>query len=268
MDVIGCDCPSQFPPATSLTCTGPSQLCTQTCGNPQMTIQSRAMLTQCGQGCITANSNCNGCYLWFHSLCSCIRDLQHGSTTTGCMSSGNLNPGHPNQPVWMLLNARDLITTTQQLPGILQLNNARDPDGGWRLGQQTYNRARGSLAMNSVATRSEEQVHIHVCDIPASKIRDKLSSLWRGNYATVQSVPLTTAEGFKPGSEMSCRVSPNNGAVIDMARDIDRYLGSLVTPQSCAAYYVGAGVITDANDYTWACVTTGTRSAEELFCHT
>ncbi|KAK9327448.1 hypothetical protein V1520DRAFT_283414 [Lipomyces starkeyi] len=279
MDVSGCDCPSQFPsPVTDLTCIGPAQVCSQTCGNPQMTIQSRSQLTQCGQGCITANSECNGCYIWFHSLCSCIRDLQHASTTTGCSPSENLHPGHPNQPIWMLLNAGDLITTTQLLPGILQLNNAPDPDGGWRLGQrvlqqghsgQTYNRVRGSLAMNSVATRSEEQVHIHVCDNPVSKIRDKLSSLWRGNYGTLQPVPLTTAEGFRPGSEMSCRVSPNSGAVIDMARDISGYIGSLVAPPaSCAAYYVGAGVITDANDYTWACVTTGTRSAEELFCHT
>ncbi|KAK9481754.1 hypothetical protein V1527DRAFT_478632 [Lipomyces starkeyi] len=118
--------------------------------------------------------------------------------------------------------------------------------------------------MNSVSTRSEEQV-----DNPVSRIRDKLSSRWRDNYRTQQPVPLTTAEGFRPGSEMSCRVSPNSGAVIDMARDINGYLGSLVPPPaSCAAYYVGAGVITDANDYTWACITTGTRPAEELFCHT
>ncbi|KAK9371940.1 uncharacterized protein V1513DRAFT_285974 [Lipomyces chichibuensis] len=67
--------------------------------------------------------------------------------------------------------------------------------------------------MNSVATRSEEQVHIHVCDNPASKIRDKLSSLWRDNYRTLQSVHLTTAEGF-----------------INMARDINDYLGSAQTP--------------------------------------
>ncbi|KAK9371920.1 uncharacterized protein V1513DRAFT_453960 [Lipomyces chichibuensis] len=223
MDVSGCNCPSQFPsPATDLTCIGPAQVCSQTCGNPQMTISSRSMLTQCGQGCITANSECNGCYVWFHSLCSCIRDLQHGSTTTGCIPSDSLHPGHPNQPIWMLLNAGDLITSTQLLPGILQLNNAPDSDGGWRLGQQvfqqghpgqTYNRERGSLAMNSVATRSEEQVHIHVCDNPASKIRDKLSSLWRDNYRTLQSVPLTTADG-----------------VINMARDIIDYLGSAQTP--------------------------------------
>ncbi|KAK9321252.1 hypothetical protein V1517DRAFT_374887 [Lipomyces orientalis] len=276
MDVSGCDCPSQFPsPPSDLTCVGTAaQVCSQTCGNPQTTIPSRAKLIQCGQGCIAANSECNGCYVWFHSLCSCIHDLQHGSTTTGCVASGNLNPGHPNQPVWMLLNAGDLITTTQQLTGILQLNNAHDPDGGWRLGQQLFqqghagiNRAAGSLAMNSVATRSEEQVHIHVCNNPTSHLRDTLSSLWRGNYGTLQSVPLTS--GFKPGSEMSCRVSANKGEVINMARDINDYLGSHASPPaSCGAYYVGAGVITDANDYTWACVTTGTRSAEELFCHT
>ncbi|KAK9369489.1 hypothetical protein V1509DRAFT_652245 [Lipomyces kononenkoae] len=268
MDVSGCDCPSNFPPPADLTCTAQAQVCSQTCGNPQQIVTSRSKLVQCGQGCVTANSNCNGCYVWFHGLCLCIHHLQSGSPTN-CIPSGRLTPGHPNPPIWMVLNDRDLITTTQKLTGILQLNTAPDPDGGWRLGQQNIKRASGSLAMNSVATRSEEQVHIHVCDILSSKIRDKLSSLTRSSYGSLQSVPLTAAEGFKPGSEMSCRVSPNKGAVVDVARDINSTLAGLrPPPANCAAYYVGAGVITDSNDYSWSCVTTGTRSAEELFCHT
>lgn len=37
----------------------------------------------------------------------------------------------------MVTNQDDLITKTQLLPGILELQTADDPDGGFRLGQDT-----------------------------------------------------------------------------------------------------------------------------------
>ncbi|KFZ23391.1 hypothetical protein V502_02133 [Pseudogymnoascus sp. VKM F-4520 (FW-2644)] len=177
----------------------------------------------------------------------------------------------------MLLNSRTLITTTQQVRGILELDQVKDSDGGFRLGQQVFqqnikfDRATGALALNSVATRNEEQIHIHVCGIgiKTSKLRILLSKLKPTDYNTLKPVTLSPPD-FITGSAMSCRISPTPGAIIDVARDINNYLQSTVAkaPQSCDQYYVGAGVITDTNDHSWACVTTGTRSAEELFCHT
>ncbi|KFY97973.1 hypothetical protein V498_01756, partial [Pseudogymnoascus sp. VKM F-4517 (FW-2822)] len=269
MDVAtGCDCATNFPSTNCDTCPLPS------CGSPQSVITPKGHLLACNRGCVNCNIECDACFIWFNSLCSCIKRLENRDTTD-CVSSDDLSKGPPNHPIWMLLNSRTLITTTKQVPGILELDQVKDSDGGFRLGQQVFqqnikfDRATGALALNSVATRNEEQIHIHVCGIQTSKIRNVLSNLKPTDYTTLKPVTLSPPD-FKPGSAMSCRISSTPGATIDVARDVNNYLQSTVAkaPQSCDQYYVGAGVITDINDHSWACVTTGTRSAEDLFCHT
>ncbi|KFY76465.1 hypothetical protein V499_03887 [Pseudogymnoascus sp. VKM F-103] len=269
MDVAtGCDCATSFPDTNCGDCP------LQPCGSPQKVITPKGMLKTCSHGCVNSNDECDACFLWFKSLCNCIKRLENGDNTD-CISSDDLSQGPPNHPIWMLLNSRTLITTTQLVPGILELDQVKDSDGGFRLGQQVlqqnlkFSRVYGALALNSVYTRNEEQIHIHLCDVQMSKLRDLLSSLKRSDYNTLSSVTLPTTD-FKHGSAMSCRIASAPGTIIDVARDLNHYLQSTVAkaPQSCDQYYVGAGVITDWYDHSWACVTTGTRSAEELFCHT
>lgn len=268
MDVAtGCDCATSFPSTNCGFCP------LQPCGSPQTVITPKGQLKKCDHGCVTSNDECDDCYLWFNSLCSCVKRLENGDQTD-CIASEDLSHGPPNHPVWMLLNSRTLITTTKLVPGILELDQVTDSDGGFRLGQQVlqqnikFSRATGALALNSVGTRKEEQIHIHVCQKKKSKLRNFLSTLKPSDYYKLKPVTLPTT--FKQGSEMSCRASSVPGAIIDVARDVNNYLQSTVAkaPQSCDKYYVGAGVITDSNDYSWSCVTTGTRSTEELFCHT
>jgi hypothetical protein len=172
----------------------------------------------------------------------------------------------------MVLSQGDLMTTTELIPGILELQNANDPDGGFRFGQdtlrnghpkQTYSRGTGTLSMNSVVTRSEEQVHIHLCDKPSSKIRDILDTKWRGAYGSLASVDLSSLG--TANTAMSCRVSPTKGADVNVARDIMQYQAN-IQQGSCDLYFMGAAVITDSNDYSWSCITTGRRAAEQLFC--
>jgi len=245
--------------------------CPITCNpSPPSPVVPRAELSQCGSGCVNANSKCNGCYIWFSSLCRCLRDFQFGFQTD-CKASPDIGTGLPQPqqpPSWVLLRTGDLITTTQLIPGILQLNTAPDIDGGFRLGQNTLNdqqiRGTGTLAMNGVSTRSEEQIHIHVCDYPGSPLRDILDGLDVNKYKTSQSVPLGALH--KPNAAMNCRVSPNQGVDINMARDITDWLKQYHGSNDCAQYNVGAGVITDSSDYSWACVVTGARAAENLFC--
>ncbi|OQD82161.1 hypothetical protein PENANT_c023G11824 [Penicillium antarcticum] len=178
----------------------------------------------------------------------------------------------------MVLSRGDLITTTELIPGILSLNSADDPDGGFWLGQDTlrnkfsgqkYDRSTGTLAMNSVATRSEEQVHIHLCFSQFSVVRSILDYLTRSDYLNLARVDL--ADLKRPDApEMYCRASTNTGGDINMSRVISEYLDHLTNifgSDNCAQYNVGAGVLTDSNDYSWACVTVSSRAAERIFCH-
>ncbi|KAJ5626009.1 hypothetical protein N7510_002318 [Penicillium lagena] len=220
-----------------------------------------------GQGCIDANVPCNACYIWFGSLCRCLKN------SADCTLA---QPNVVGDPIWALLSnkaAHGLITTSQKLPGILQLKQAPEPNRGWQLGQSVlrnppttpaqYTRKTGALAMNSVSTRTEEQIHIHVCNNPTSVIRTILSRLPRAGYTQSTLVPLPL--GFPAGSELRCQISPQPGMDINVANAILKYLGPLHS-YGCEQFRVGAGLIIDNYDYTWACVTTGTRGAEDLFC--
>jgi hypothetical protein len=161
-----------------------------------------------------------------------------------------------------------LITTTQLIPGILQLDTAPDIDGGFRLGQDTLStqgiRSTGTLAMNSVSTRSEEQIHIHVCDYPGSPLRDIIDGLDVNKYKSSQPVDLSALH--KSNAAMNCRVAPNPGVDVNTGRDVVEWLKQYQGSNNCAQYNVGAGFITDSNDNSWACVVTGARAAENLFC--
>jgi hypothetical protein len=272
MDVSGCRCPSDFPsPPNNLICNGNSMDCPITCNpSPPSPVVPRAQLSQCGSGCVNVNSRCNGCYIWFSSLCRCLRDFQAGSQTD-CLASPDIPPGPPKPhqpPSWVLLRTGDLITTTQLIPGILQLDTAPDFDGGFRLGQDVLNsqgiRSTGTLAMNSVSTRSEEQIHIHVCDYPGSPLRGIIDGLDVNKYKSSQPVPLAALH--KSDAAMNCRVSPKSGVDVNTGRDVIDWLNQYKGQKDCAQYNVGAGVITDSNDNSWACVVIGARAAENLFC--
>ena len=89
-------------------------------------------------------------------------------------------------------------------------------------------------------------------------MRGILDKLHRDNFKTTSSVDLSALP--RPSAAMSCRASPNKG------RDIVDWLTQYASTTSCAQYDVGAGVVVDSNGYAWACVITGYRAAETLFC--
>lgn len=118
--------------------------------------------------------------------------------------------------------------------------------------------------MNSVSTRSEEQIHIHICDKSNIPLRGVIDNLDPAKYKTTTAVDLSSYP--RPNAAMSCRVSPNKDEDINVGRDITTWLSQFAGKTDCAQYDVGAGVITDKNGFSWACITTGPRAAESMFC--
>ncbi|CAI7578826.1 unnamed protein product [Penicillium palitans] len=66
-----------------------------------------------------------------------------------------------------------------------------------------------TLAINSVSTRSEEQIHVYVGDHPGSPARGILDKLHRENPKITSSVNLSALP--KPSAAMSCQAPPNKG---------------------------------------------------------
>lgn len=263
LNVAGCDCQQHGVP---LKCPLYAPQCDSLVA-PSTVVRinpNNGGLNLWGDGCIDGNFACNGCYLWFGSLCRCLKPAGTCTLTT---------PAVAGNPIWALLEDHMLITTTQKLPGILELHLAPEPNRGWQLGQDTlrnppqgatYTRATGALAMNSVATRTEEQIHIHVCENQSSIVRRELSMLTRSSYTTLTNVPIAGI----PANSLKCQVAPFSGMNVNVATAIfDELNGIPNYAASCDKFLVGAGLITDIHDYTWVCVTTSTRAAEELFCH-
>ncbi|KAE8352281.1 hypothetical protein BDV28DRAFT_4998 [Aspergillus coremiiformis] len=248
--VSQCDC------ATTFSDSGCTRCLDASCNNQP--LKGKLTANTCGSGCVDQNINCDACGLYFNSLCRCLK-----GTATNCVSRGN----------WWLLNAHQLITTTQRVPGILQLGS---DNSGWQLGQeilgsstvaQSLTRADGTLSLNSVLVRDQEQIHIHLCENPKSQLRNYLSSppVRRDNYQTLKPIP-TSFPDYPQGS-VRCQASLTKGAAnINVAQITSDYLNTV--PKACAQDSVGVGLITDGNDYSWVCVTTGEHSGEQLFCGT
>ncbi|KAJ5726642.1 uncharacterized protein N7483_007999 [Penicillium malachiteum] len=264
MNVLNCACPSDFPPLP-MACKANSKACTQTCKGGSVT--SIAELDVCGAGCVDANNECNGCYIWFSGLCNCLQQIQEQKQTS-CISSSNLTPGQKTPPVWMINAAHDLMTTTYLIPGILQLHQIPDYWVGFNLAQNTVRKSganAGTLAINSVTSRTEEQIHIHLCSNGNQNVRNVLNGLDPANYKALATVDLSKA---MPGSAMQCRIASQKDANIDQGGDILSYLQKLDKdqgPDNCAQYHVGSGYMVDKNGFSWSCITTS-GSAEKIFC--
>ncbi|KAJ6103950.1 hypothetical protein N7486_004172 [Penicillium sp. IBT 16267x] len=263
VDVAKCVCPSKFPPLGSNTCLGMgghrySQSCNPPPGgsvSPQYDVKTGG-----GVGCVDANNECNACYIWFGGLCNCLKDLSTG--TSKCIPSFKISSASKTSPVWVVNAAHNLITTTQRTPGILELGTIPKYQQGFDFAQTTVKNMfpkTGTLAVNSVTSRTEEQIHIHLCDNTNTNLRDALSKLNTASYSKLS--PVTGA-----GVAMQCRVANNKGDNIDQAGDVTTYLAKLAATD-CGRYHVGSGYMVDNNGYSWSCVTIG-GSAEYIFCKT
>ncbi|KAJ5907360.1 hypothetical protein N7495_000042 [Penicillium taxi] len=246
--VGNCECAPSFSEDGCGACTDPF------CGDAKL----KGKLAVCNAGCVQQNLNCSACGLYFGSVCRCLKGAP------GCSNNGD----------WWLLNSHDLISTTKRVPGIVQLGS---DNTGWQLGQTllawtgislstgTATRKTGTLAVNSVKQRDEEQIHIHVCNRPNNQLRDYLSTKVRPDQ--FQSLkPLETSFPEFPTKSVLCQASQTKGDNhVDVAGITADHLNKA---KGCDESQVGAGLITDTNDYSWVCITTGYQSGGQLFCRT
>lgn len=236
LSVSGCTC-QKFFTSCPLTCPLGGG-----CGQNSNTVK------KCDVGCTDDNKDCSTCNLYYGGLCRCIQDGD-------CFHD-------PSTGSWTLLHARTLITTPHLLPGILQLGT---DNNGWKLGQIALSTGKvssvsaGTLAMNSVTSRTEEQIHIHVCDRPTSVFQQYLDKKNAAHYSQLTAIDFDQL-GFQKNSIQCQALKTKN---FDMAKLTSDYLNKLGA--GCAKYHVGAGLITDKQGYTWGCITTQ-GSAEFLFC--
>ncbi|KAE8375525.1 hypothetical protein BDV26DRAFT_294996 [Aspergillus bertholletiae] len=252
-NVAKCDCAKSFSNAGCKQCIDPY------CKVP---VKPSLVPNTCSDGCVTANLNCDTCFIYFGGLCECLK-----GTATSCRKSGN----------WWMLNSHTIITSSQRIPGILQVGT---DNGGWQLGQTILkegttsispkvklSRKYGTLSLNSVLVRDQEQVHIHLCENTNSQLRKYLSSsaVKRSNYQTMKAIP-TTLPGY-PSDSIHCQASQSKSdSNIDVAKITSDYLKTVTS--GCDMDHVGNGLITDDDDYSWVCVTTQQSSGEQLFCGT
>ncbi|KAJ5493829.1 hypothetical protein N7463_009916 [Penicillium fimorum] len=94
--------------------------------------------------------------------------------------------------------------------------NATDDTGAALVGIAKVNQTCGILAC--VSMRSEERIHIHVCDHLGSTVRGILDTLQWDNFKTASSVDLSALP--RPSVAMSCRASPVSDEDINMGRGI------------------------------------------------
>lgn len=267
-------------------CQGPAPQCTQQCNtaHPCGGKSGVYLLNQntCDKGCGSDdNRNCKSCYIWFSALCQCLKDGPNR-----CPVSNHQNP--PVPPYWVQLNA-GLATTTQRIPDILDLQlHTSLRETGWNFGQEQWKKSGQALAVNSVHSKTEDQVHMHIC--PSNDfMRLFLSRLSSdtdcvSKYKSLQPVIVGGAGSVQvegPGSQLC--VNPKTGSTLtpytmycrtpgqtsidgaSIARDIDNVLNDPQKTQ--CADYVGAAVVVDNHDYTWLCVTNDHLDTEHRFCY-
>ncbi|KAM6482040.1 hypothetical protein HDV62DRAFT_361900 [Trichoderma sp. SZMC 28011] len=222
----------------------------------------------CAVGCTDDDKECTGCGLWFSTLCTCLRYDDCKKTVTSYS-----NPP-ANQAVFVLTNNGErLVTTTDLLPGILEMaNNPSRYEVGWKFAQGNYDRKTQALALNSVRSRTHEQVHIHVCEKPdvtskEPRILEILDNIPKKDHnyskhfkqvANHDDLYCRTIEAGYPGGDVFYDVLEGIKEVLDnKALNVD---GKICHD------FAGAGIIRDSHYNMWACVTGNSKGPLDLFC--
>lgn len=233
---------------TSCTCHPQNTGCSSTCQECNTPVTKH--IHSCTGGCQDSEAACTACGIWFHSLCDC---LQHPAS---CTTSGKIE--RYGNPVWALLETAphddNLITTTEFLPGILQMGPTHDE--AWIFSQANYKPASQALAINPVKVRTMEQIHVHVCN------RNTTTGKMLAKETMKSSSNLVQLAGNK---EMYCRWVNHGATVKGLSADIANFLANL--PPGVCRDMVGAAIIQDNNGRVWACATTNHYGPLAIVCH-
>ncbi|UNI21855.1 hypothetical protein JDV02_007806 [Purpureocillium takamizusanense] len=242
-DVSGCECKD--------TKTGCSSTCTYCASDP---IFETKGVKDCKSGCTESQTNCTGCGLYFHTVCDCIKHGGCENTAAG----GVIMPGPA--PIWIYddHDPKDpLITTTEFLPGILQMRGSHER--GWTYAQEHYKPQSQAVFLNSARARKMEHVHIHVC---RSRNAQTAKNLADEHIQSSTSLIKTVKE-----PELYCLGVNHSVTITNFAGALSNWLAKLPveTPPICKDL-VGAGILQDTHGRTWACASKHRKGPQDMFC--
>ncbi|KAF4460755.1 hypothetical protein FALBO_12452 [Fusarium albosuccineum] len=211
-------------------------------------------IKDCNKGCRDDERVCQNCQIWFHDLCQRLK------RTTGAITSGEIKKN--GDAIWLVIETAEgqdnLITSTRQIPGILELVNSTNRnlgDEGFVFAQQQYDPASQALALNSWRARAQEQVHIHVCNLNKT-MRHILSTEARPMFGQLTRI--------RQDPDLWCMARLNGASVRTFATTLFKFLDSN-HPGVCDKL-VGAGIMRDARGDTWACASTNSKGMIGKFC--
>ncbi|KAL7788626.1 hypothetical protein V8C37DRAFT_388014 [Trichoderma ceciliae] len=241
MNVNGCECQKHHDGCSATGC--------YTCG---LLINDRhTNYKNCDVGCTNDDKYCMGCGVWFSTLCDCLK-----GSSSKCNHTGEVKPNGPM--IWVLLPKDEpLVTTTNLLPGILEMTeDYQKYGGGWDFAQERYDPGTQALALNSVRSRTMEQLHIHLCPKPTKqepKVFDILSK------ATLN----PTHRFVKVQDDLYCiSVENGKGPLKNFAEDIHNFMKE----KKICEGLLGAGIMRDYHNNTWGCITGNWDGPVASFC--
>ncbi|KAK5049112.1 hypothetical protein LTR84_005535 [Exophiala bonariae] len=218
-------------------------------------------VTTCLGGCTDREASCQGCGLWFHSLCDCLKNPQWCNKTSGPIKKDT-------GPIWVLLSQpgakENLTTTNERVSGILDTyEKPKFFDEGWEFSQSCYKPQEQALAMNSVRVRTHEQIHTHIC-----KRNDAMYNfLGAENPNHYNSEDLTLVSNYPnndgKGTDILCLVVKNGDPVKNFASALGQLFAKY--PNTCQQR-IGQAILQDKYKNTWACATNTTNGPLGLFC--
>lgn len=219
----------------------------------------------CYVGCKDKDWNCRGCGVWYTSLCNQLQLCLKGSPH--CQAEPKVQPGSTS---WIVLpEGKDpLVTTTDLLPGILEmLNNPGKYGGAFDFAQDHYNPKTQALALNSVRSRTMEQFHIHMCPRPAkgTKVLPRLDKATPASSSNMQFIPKT-----KPDDpNLWCLGVKGKGPIKNFVQAINAQLQKIdpktKKPLICKGL-ASAAIIQDSHLNTWGCVSDDPKGPIGNFC--
>ncbi|ODA83072.1 hypothetical protein RJ55_01581 [Drechmeria coniospora] len=232
---------------THCDCAGVEHGCSSNCPVCDVTNLTKAVYHCATAGCTDNQYDCGGCGIFFHSLCDCIQG------TVDCPTSSPFKVN--SNPIWVLLPAKaphdPLITTTERLPGILEMGHGHDH--GWIYAQEKYNSKTESLWLNSVRARDMEQVHVHMCK------RNENTAKILSHENIVSSSHLVQ---LKNDTELYCLGVDHNVTITGFSGALSSFLAK---PPVCKEL-IGAGILHDHKNRTWACASTTHMGPKGKFC--
>jgi hypothetical protein len=213
-------------------------------------------LIVCNTVCGLDNRECHACDIWYGGVCECLQKYPLPDIGSGCFGSISWQgPTHGLPPVWILRNSANLISSTVLNTGIENINQMPDKNEGWLLGLSHINTATQALTMNSVETRSRNEIHIHLCNknIAAS---NRLGTLDPKKYSIFTFIQVIGTSGWY------CEATAK-GTQLDPSSNFVKWLST--NPQ-VNINKLGIGLLTDThNNYIWTCISTY-GVAEQIFC--